>query len=119
MTATIARINLKQVSAHVRERVEFDCNGTVRGTRHLGDKGQLPVAYWSELTTAAQADDFYVVRSYITPIAWFANGVWYVPNVRYSVTTSRHQSALGLVTDGSAWRESRDVRAWAYCGKGS
>lgn len=36
------------------------------------------------------------IYSYGTPIAWFDSeyGVWVVPDVRYSVTTSKHQSTL-------------------------
>ena len=38
----------------------------------------------------------YVVFSYETPIGWFdyRRGMWVVPRVRYSNTTSRHQSLL-------------------------
>ena len=42
--------------------------------------------------SAASAD--YTVRSYGTPIAWRIDGVWVVPDVRYSVTTSQHQGAV-------------------------
>ena len=33
-----------------------------------------------------------VIYSYSTPIAWLDAGAWIVPNVRYSVTTSRTQN---------------------------
>lgn len=37
----------------------------------------------------------YVAFSYQTPIAWRrAGGPWYMPQVRYSVTTANHQSAV-------------------------
>lgn len=40
-------------------------------------------------------DVFYVVYSYDTPIAWVDRaGNHHVPDVRYSVTTSRHQSKV-------------------------
>ena len=36
-----------------------------------------------------------VVSSYSTPIAWRDSGVWIVPDVRYSITTSsKHQAHL-------------------------
>lgn len=38
----------------------------------------------------------YVVMSYETPIAWEHDGVWYRPNVTYSVTTSKHQGKCPL-----------------------
>lgn len=41
----------------------------------------------------------YIVWSYVTPIAWhLREGRWIMPDVRYSVTTSKHQSvARGIV----------------------
>lgn len=47
----------------------------------------------------------YVIYSYNTPIAWKnAKGEWVVPNVRYSVTTSKHQgkvqTALSQISGG-------------------
>ena len=35
-----------------------------------------------------------VIYSYGTPIAWLDAGAWVVPDVRYSVTTGRHQGQL-------------------------
>lgn len=52
--------------------------------------GQLPRQYWDDVTGAD-----YVVYSYLTPIAWhMPNGQWVMPDVRYSVTTSKHQSKI-------------------------
>jgi hypothetical protein len=34
----------------------------------------------------------YIVYSYGTPIAWFGRFGWTIPNVKYSVTTSKHQN---------------------------
>ena len=36
----------------------------------------------------------YIVYSYGTPIAWHHSGGWEIPAVRYSVTTSKHQSLV-------------------------
>ncbi len=33
----------------------------------------------------------YIVYSYGTPIAWHGKFGWTIPNVKYSVTTSKHQ----------------------------
>lgn len=116
----IAKATLRTVHTFVADRVAFNCNGTLTGNaaREFGMpySGRLPAAFHSEFDKAMGAKDAYVVYSYGTPIAWFANSVWYVPNVRYSATTSRHQSAIHLVRDGSVWRESIDKRAFAYCG---
>ena len=35
-----------------------------------------------------------VIYSYGTPIAWLDAGAWIIPDVRYSVTTARHQGQL-------------------------
>ena len=40
-----------------------------------------------------------VVYSYSTPIAWRDNGVWIIPDVRYSTTTSGHQYRVRYATD--------------------
>jgi hypothetical protein len=49
--------------------------------------GMLP----SEFLPALE-DAEYIVYSYQTPILWFANGSWHYPKVKYSHSTSRHQS---------------------------
>lgn len=36
----------------------------------------------------------YVVMSYATPIAWLSGGMWVVPDVAYSHTTSRQQGMI-------------------------
>lgn len=36
----------------------------------------------------------YVVYSYWTPIAWFADDTWYVVEDKFSVTTTRHQNIV-------------------------
>jgi hypothetical protein len=51
--------------------------------------GRLPHNWINEL----KGSD-YIVYSYGTPIAWFKNGEWLVPNLKYSQTTSRHQSLV-------------------------
>jgi hypothetical protein len=37
----------------------------------------------------------YIIYSYSTPIAWYtSNGQWVIPSLKYSVTTSKHQSLV-------------------------
>lgn len=97
------RANLRNTHTFVTERAEF--RGASMAGRHARvGFGQLPERYRAAFLTAQLAGDFYVVQSYDTPIAWFALGAWFVPNVRYSNATVRHQSALRLVHDGSVWR---------------
>lgn len=52
--------------------------------------GQLPEHYWESFAHAS-----YAVFSYLTPIAWYnEDGVWIVPDIKYSVTTSKHQNKI-------------------------
>lgn len=53
--------------------------------------GRLPGEYSA---LASHAD--YVIYSYSTPIAWrdSEDGKWYLPHIRYSVTTSKQQSRV-------------------------
>lgn len=96
---TIHKINQRQAIDHIAARVDFDASalsGRVHGSMFTG---RLPEMYLADFRDASTADDFYVVTSYATPIAWHANGVWFVPDVRYSVTTSgKHQSRLYQAT---------------------
>lgn len=61
-------------------------NGAVRGGYTLG---HLPREFH-----ASVADADFIVYSYATPIAWRTQGQWHIPNVKYSATTSRHQSRI-------------------------
>jgi hypothetical protein len=89
--------------------------GTFRGrtiTRHdYVETGQLPQEYVNDFKDSVVR---YVIFSYETPIAWSRiadwerNGApvfeWVVPDVKYSVTTTKHQGnvrvALSQIGDG-------------------
>jgi len=71
----------------------FQTGGELRGVDggagFLGT-GRLPAEWWADAEGAA-----YVVFSFGTPIAWrLVNGWWVRPLVKYSVTTTRHQSTV-------------------------
>jgi hypothetical protein len=51
--------------------------------------GQLPIEFQDQLKL--DRPDF-IVYSYSTPIAWHSNSGWFMPNCKYSVTTSKHQN---------------------------
>ncbi|SRR6266851_1318210 len=76
----------------LKNRTPFKTSGALRGGSPEGT-GRLP-ADWRRLY---QTGADYVVFSYATPIAWHrpADDLWIVPDERYSVTTSRHQSLIG------------------------
>ncbi len=75
----------------------FVTSGTFRGVpgpgpRGIYSTGHLPSEYRAAVT--AETVD-YVVYSYSTPIAWHDSvSGWSVPDVSYSVTTSRHQGKI-------------------------
>lgn len=94
----------------------FDAGANIKGRRYrLGEVrdywvadrdnvGMLPEHYWQQLVADSPQVD-YIVWSYGTPVAWhvadpeadMANGYggfWEVPDVRYSVTTSKHQDKI-------------------------
>lgn len=51
--------------------------------------GKLSGAYYESVTHAD-----YIVWSYETPIAWLTYGIWYMPEKRYSPTTTQHQGKI-------------------------
>ena len=62
-----------------------------------GTTGRLPEPWRSKFLAAISATGTYVVLSYDTPIAWWdATTGWVIPDVKYSPTTSRHQSNVRL-----------------------
>jgi hypothetical protein len=57
--------------------------------------GQMPYDYVRQLYADVDKhgrENVYVVWSYATPIAWCAGDIWVIPPIKYSRTTSRHQS---------------------------
>jgi hypothetical protein len=104
------RTTTTQAHAAIADLTPFTTSGALSGRslhgEHFGpwDSGRLPREH---------ADSFqrstYAVFSYATPIAWVTDGAWVIPAARYSVTTSRHQSAArygaslsGLATEVAA-----------------
>lgn len=51
-----------------------------------------------------------VIYSYSTPIAWLDGDVWIVPDVTYSITTTKHQSELWRLNNrrGVPWDAGMD-----------
>lgn len=62
--------------------------------------GRLPKRYEDLLQQHCAQGDVYVVFSYNTPIAWWTETFgWINPQVKYSVTTSKHQGKCPAGTD--------------------
>jgi len=103
-TATIPSNRYTQVALKLRFLTPFRTHGalrseTVNGTADAAwmfarGYGRLP-RDWARTLTARRDVIDYVIYSYATPIAWHDKEAgWVVPDVRYSVTTSRHQGTV-------------------------
>lgn len=72
--------------------------GSLRGEheRWPTSFGRLPAAHAARLRADSTRHGIdLIIYSYATPIAWHVRGAgWRVPDVTYSVTTSRHQSLV-------------------------
>lgn len=75
--------------------------GALHVTPGFDFRGSLPECV--ALPTDRRAVEV-VVYSYDTPIGWRVNGIWYVPNVQYSITTTKHQEHLQRVAGRKAGR---------------
>jgi hypothetical protein len=63
---------------------------SLRGRKTFEGFGRLPDEYHDACRTA-----HYWIYSYATPIAWYnENDSLVKPNIRYSVTTSKHQGRI-------------------------
>lgn len=67
--------------------------------------GELPEPYRSQLVTLSDSGVISrVLFSHDTPIAWrTVNGMWIVPEVRYSVTTTNHQNVARVAIDNKGF----------------
>ena len=101
MSTTVKRVathgrNGNGAARCIDARIPFTTAGALRGNfwRAGNPLGQLPDQYRAEFSAAVKAHGLrlFVVYSYSTPIAWITpDGTVTRPEVRYSVTTSRHQ----------------------------
>lgn len=98
------RITNREIADAVANRLDFAANsttGTTSPSRYL-DSGRLPYAWVDAFRFDCNEVGLdYVVYSYGTPIAWVTrDGEVTMPDVRYSVTTSKIQTyvrqGLGL-----------------------
>lgn len=72
---------------------DFFAGANLRGVKFGWGRGRLPELY-REAFMDSIADIEYTIYSYSTPIAWRIDGVWIIPDVKYSVTTTRHQNKI-------------------------
>lgn len=81
-----------QFTEPLRDREAFQTHGALYGAP-IGDlpfSDRLPEHYVDSFR-----DGKYAIYSYGTPIAWLnEDGVWIMPGIKYSVTTSKHQGRI-------------------------
>lgn len=84
-----------KIRAAVRELKSFHI-GNVSGTTQLEGCGRLPQEHADALREADRCGKIqYILYSYSTPMAWLLDGEgWVKPQVKYSPTTSGHQSVF-------------------------
>ena len=94
----IASRNRNKIDDAIRNRTDFAV-ASMSGTR-ISARYPVQAGWLNESTNEckrlqsgiARGDVTYVVYSFGTPIGWVENGMGYVPAVKYSPTTSQHQT---------------------------
>lgn len=91
-------IGLDNVTTAINYSRDFNA-GNVKGRNVTGDNFTFNLGRLPEEWAARYREDYnnnllaYVVTSYGTPIAWVTyTGKIYIPDVKYSVSTTRHQN---------------------------
>ena len=122
--------NTTSATEFIKARETFNGSNMSGRKSPTGDVGRLPGA-WRDVYYHTVNDIDYIVYSYSTPIAWHTNdGLWFVPGITYSATTSRHQSyALSAAMSDNnftervehdryytSWQIMHDVQAWRETG---
>lgn len=84
---------------NVLRREAFTCRGrSLRGRPYDCNTGLMSVSNIALYREQKNSDGIdYTIMSYDTPIAWLTGGKWYMPQDRYSTTTSRHQGMVRYV----------------------
>lgn len=97
----MAKINGRKAAETIAQRIDFTSHGALSARTYAPTDfapnfygSQLPREHRDALFAALKAGPVYVVFSYETPIAWFSKHdiTWHKPDVKYSMTTSHHQS---------------------------
>ena len=92
-----------KIRAAVKELKPFKI-GNVSGQTYLSGTGRLPEEYATQLNQQSREGHVkYVLYSYSTPMAWLVGAVWVQPPVKYSPTTTNHQSTFaGAIRERTA-----------------
>jgi hypothetical protein len=92
------KVNSKEAVQAISRREAFVGHGAMSARGHSGPGdhllfGRLPQSVGEQMKGVKDVD--YVVQSYSTPIGFHsAEHGWIIPDVKYSPTTSKHQTYL-------------------------
>jgi len=96
-----SKIVNKDATSYIQNRINFKASNFYGYNFSLAtEPSGIPTGRLnSDLVALLHRDEpLYIVYSYGTPIAWYGRYGWHSPAVRYSSTTSRHQSiVLGAI----------------------
>ena len=92
------RISNADATPYINNRINFigsNFYGVIQSPDHkpidFRNYGYLDTLLIAELN---KDEPSFIIYSYNTPIAWFGKVGWVIPSVKYSSTTSRHQSIV-------------------------
>lgn len=98
MTIRTTTRNAAAIARAIRQGEDFATSGALKG---IANPWWVNSGYMRDSDSAAMyaardnAGIDYVIYSYATPIAYrTADGQWTIPDAKYSVTTSKHQSTI-------------------------
>lgn len=100
------------IDKSVDRRTEFH-RGNIQGKWYID--GQTPRKGWMSYETYEKFisdigdDPVYCLISYHTVMAWYVRGEWYMPDKKYSVSTTSHQHAFRMAIHFSGKEVKSDV----------
>ena len=98
MTEKLTTRNPGPIAKKLLALESFKTNGALKGVAKPEwiDFGKMRV--WDNALLYSDQNSYgvdYVIYSYSTPIAWLrGDGEWAMPQAKYSVTTTRHQTTI-------------------------
>lgn len=98
-----------KIANHIRLRNPFKI-GNISAIRYNAEElphtGRLPSYLADQLKGVLKDNDVYVIYSYATPIGWSRcdeSDNWFIPQVKYSITTTHHQTTLKVITSTNTY----------------
>jgi hypothetical protein len=114
--AIYSKLSKKKIEDAVTAGKDFKLSSMHGDSAWNSVYGYLP-ENWVEVYKSNRGDAdnpiVFTIFSYSTPIAWrLEDGTWIVPPVKYSVTTTGHQSAVTYALHSNGWKELGNLGWW-------